>query len=145
MLTGAVLTSAVAALHLVIAARGPTWYRFFGAGERLSRLAARGSAIPAVLTACIAGVLVIAALYACSAVGLLRPLPMLRPALVAIAAVFLLRGLLGIPWVLVSSGSYAAELRARMPFMVITSVLSCVLGICYAAGVAFMGTTAGAP
>jgi hypothetical protein len=33
---------AASILHLACIAGGPEWYRFFGAGERMARMAARG-------------------------------------------------------------------------------------------------------
>jgi hypothetical protein len=142
---GAWLTGAAALLHLAIIVGGPAWYRFFGAGERMARLAAGGAAYPAVLTAGIAGVLGVWALYGLSGAGVIRRLPLLRPALVAIAGVFGARGLLGIPAVLLADGPYAAELRARMPFMVGTSLVCLALGVCYAAGAAQVGPPPGPP
>ena len=57
LLSGALLTSAVTALHVAIIVGGPGWYRFFGAGERMAQLAERGSVVPVVVTAGIAGCL----------------------------------------------------------------------------------------
>ena len=133
---GAWLTGAAALLHLAIILGGPAWYRFFGAGERMARLAARGAAGPAVLTAGIAGVLAAWALYGLSGAGVIRRLPLLRPALVLIAGVYGARGLLGVPAVLLADGPYAEELRGRMPFVVGTSLACLALGLCYAAGAA---------
>ena len=145
LLPGALLTSAVTALHVAIIVGGPGWYRFFGAGERMAQLAERGSGVPVVVTAGIAGCLAIAALYAFSGAGLMPQLPLLRPALVLIAVVYLMRGVCGIPVVLLARGPYAAELRARMPFMITTSLVSCAIGVCYAAGVASLRIAAPSP
>ena len=134
LLFGGLLTGAASLLHLAIIAGGPDWYRFFGAGERMARLAARGSTYPAAVTAGIAAVLGVWALYALSGAGVIRRLPLLRPALVLIAAAYLARGLLGVPAVLLVEHPYASELRARMTFMVVSSVVCVGLGLCYAAG-----------
>ena len=71
---------------------------------------------------------------------MIRRLPLLRPALVLIARVYAARGLLGVPAVLLADGPYAAELRGRMPLMIVSSLACLVLALCYAAGGA-----AGAP
>lgn len=131
---GAWLTAAASLLHLAIILGGPAWYRFFGAGGRMARLAAHGARGPAVLTAGIAGLLAICALYGFSGAGVVRPLPLLRPGLVLIASGFIARGLFGIPAVLLSGGLYAEELRGRMTFMVVTSLICLALGLCYAVG-----------
>lgn len=136
LLAGALLTGAASLLHVGIILGGPEWYRFFGAGEEMARLAARGSLYPAILTAGIAAVLGVWAAYALSGAGVIRRLPLLLPALVLIAAVFLGRGAFGIPLVLVTDDPYTAQLRARMTFMAVTSAVSTAIGVCYAVGAA---------
>jgi hypothetical protein len=144
LLVGGLVTGAAALLHLAIIGGGPSWYRFFGAGERMARLAARGAPAPAVLTAGIALVLAVWALYALSGAGVIRfRLPMLRPVLALIATVYLLRGVLGVPVVLVATGPYAQELRGRMAFTVLSSLVCVGLGVCYAAGAVGLGRSRG--
>lgn len=138
LLAGGVLTGAASLLHLGIIAGGPDWYRFFGAGERMARMAERGSPYPAVVTAGIATVLAVWMLYALSGAGVIRRLPLLRTALVLIAAVYLGRGVLGIPLVLLGEDPYARQLKARMTFMIVTSAICIALGLCYAAGAAWL-------
>jgi hypothetical protein len=133
---GGALTGAASLLHVGIILGGPDWYRFFGAGERMAWLAARGSPYPAVITAGIAIVLGIWALYAFSGAEVIRRLPFLRAVLVAIAAIYLARGILGIPLVLMVDDPYANQLRAKMTFMVVSSAVCIVLGLCYAFGAA---------
>jgi len=142
---GGAVTGVAALLHGAIIAGGPGWYRFFGAGERMARLAARGSIYPAVLTAGIAAVLGTWALYAFSGAGVIRRLPSLRPALTLIATVYLARGILGIPAVMLLDDPYAKQLKARMTFMVVSSAICIVLGLCYAVGAAGAWKTAAAP
>lgn len=134
LLTGGLVTGAASLLHLAIIIGGPDWYRFFGAGERMARMAARGSPFPAVVTAGIAAVLAMWALYALSGAGVIRRLPLLRLALGLIAAVYLARGVFGIPLVLLADDPYAHQLRARMTFMMVSSLVCLGLGLCYAVG-----------
>lgn len=133
---GALITGAASLLHLAIIYGGPGWYRFFGAGERMARLSARGSAYPALITAAIALILGLWALYGLSGAGVIRRLPLLRPALALIACVYLARGVLGVPLVLLAGGPYADELKGRMTFMVVSSLVCILLGLCYASGAA---------
>jgi hypothetical protein len=86
-----------ALLHVGVIFGGPDWYRFFGAGEQMARMDAKGHWYPALLTAGIATVLAIWAAYALSAAGHLVRLPLLRTGLIVIAAIYLARGLLIIP------------------------------------------------
>lgn len=136
LLAGGALTGAASLTHLAIILGGPDWYRFFGAGERMAQLAARGSIYPTVMTAGIAAILGVWALYAFSGAGVIRQLPLLRLALPLIAAVYLARGILGVPVVLFVEHPYANELRARMMFMIVSSAVCLFLGLCYAAGAA---------
>ena len=133
---GALLTGAASLLHILIIFGGPDWYRFFGAGERMARLSARGSAYPTLITVGIASVLGLWALYGLSGAGLIRRLPLLRLALVLIAGVYFARGTLGIPLVLFADNPYADELKGRMTFMAVSSVVCIFLGLCYAFGAA---------
>jgi hypothetical protein len=145
LVAGGVLTGAAALLHVGIILGGPDWYRFFGAGERMARLAARGSIYPTVVTACIAAILGVWALYALSGAGVIRRLPLLRLALTLIAAVYLARGILGLPAVMLADDPYANELKAKMTFMVVSSAICIVLGLCYAVGAALVRKTPSAP
>jgi hypothetical protein len=115
---------------------GPDWYLFFGAGTQMARFAARGAVYPTVITVGIAVILAIWTLYALSGAGVIRRLPFLRLALVLIAAIYLTRGILGIPAVLLIDDPYMHELRGRMIFMLVSSTICICLGLCYAVGAA---------
>lgn len=91
LIAGGALSFGAAALHLAIVAGGPDWYRFFGAGEGMARMAERGDARPAVMAVGIALILCLWGLYALSGAGLVRRLPLLRTALLLISAIYLLR------------------------------------------------------
>jgi putative oxidoreductase len=136
LLYGGALTGVAALLHVGIILGGPGWYRFFGAGERMAQLAARGSSYPTLVTAGIAAVLGLWALYALSGAGMLRPLPLRRLVLALIAAVYLIRGVAGIPVVLFVDNPYTNELKGRITFMVVSSAICICLGLCYAVGAA---------
>ncbi|HEX8570711.1 MAG TPA: hypothetical protein VF699_12435 [Caulobacteraceae bacterium] len=127
LLAGGVLTAAAALLHLAIIVGGPDWYRFFGAGEGMARAAERGSPAPALITLGIAAVLAVWAAYAFAGAGLIRRLPLMRTALVIISAIYLLRGLLLFPTLL---------LRPELVhgFEVWSSVLVLVYGVAYGVG-----------
>ena len=120
------LSLAAALLHVAIVAGGPDWYRFFGAGEEMADMAARGSWTPAVITLGIAIILAIWAAYAFAGAGLVRRLPLMRPALVAISAVYLLRSLFLVP-VLLAPGPPSE-------FGVWSSLIVLIYGVTYAIG-----------
>ncbi|MBK6296498.1 MAG: hypothetical protein IPF55_21535 [Rhodoferax sp.] len=94
-------SSALAAsLHLAIIVKGGPWYRFFGAGEEMARMAEAGRWLPTLVTAGIAAVLFVWSAYALAAAGwMVNParLPWLKLGLSTITAVYLLRGLAVVP------------------------------------------------
>jgi hypothetical protein len=97
LVAGGLLSALAALLHVAVIFGGPDWYRSFGAGEAMAQMAERGSPVPALVTAAIAAVLAVWSAYAFAGAGLIRRLPLMRTALVAISAVYLLRGLLIVP------------------------------------------------
>src|SRR5688500_4078236 len=136
LLAGGVVTGFASLTHVAIIIGGPDWYRFFGAGERMARQAELGSSYPAIITAGIATVLALWTLYALSGAGVIRRLPLLRIVLALIASIYLLRGVLGIPLVLLVVDPSSRALRAKLFFMVVSSLICVGLGICYAIGAA---------
>jgi len=108
-------------------AGGPDWYRFFGAGEGMARMAERGMAYPVVVTLLIALILAIWAAYAFAGAGLIRRLPMMRTALVLISCVYLLRGLMLAPLL-------ALKPELVDSFAIWSSLIVLVYGIAYAVG-----------
>jgi hypothetical protein len=97
LVAGGILSALAAILHLAVIAGGPDWYRFVGAGEEMARMAERGMLRPALITIAIAAILAIWSAYAFAGAGLLPRLPLIRTALVAITAVYLIRGLALVP------------------------------------------------
>ena len=89
------LSAIAALLHLGCIYFGASWYRFFGAGEHMAKLAEQGSLQPTLVTLGITLVLCTWSLYAFSAAGLIIKLPLIRTALIAMTSVYLLRGLAG--------------------------------------------------
>ena len=125
----AVVSFAVAVFQAVITFV-PSWCLYFGAPEQL---------VSHPLLLLIAGLVaaIVFALFGCYALSGardIRPLPLLRPGLVVIGALYLLRGLMLIPQVLVMSGMLkAAETVA--PHMAVTSLVSLCIGVLYFAGI----------
>lgn len=127
LVAGGVLSAVASLLHVGCILGGPDWYRFFGAGEQMARMAERDWWRPAPVTLLIAGVLAVWAAYAFSGAGLLPRLPLLRTALIAITTVYLLRGLVIVPM---------AALRPDLlsPFALWSSAIVLAYGIVYAIG-----------
>jgi hypothetical protein len=104
LLSGAVLSALAALLHIGCIVFGPPWYRFFGAGERMAHLATAGSRFPTYVTAGIAAILFLWAVYALAGAGMLPRLPLMRVSLTTIAGVYLLRGVAGFVLAAVAPG-----------------------------------------
>lgn len=127
LLVGGWLSVAAALLHIACIFGGPDWYRFFGAGEAMARAAAHGAWRPVLITLGIATALLIWAAYAFSGAGWLPRLPLLRTGLVVIAAAYLLRGLLFVPFNLIRP-THSAE------FALWSSAIVLVFGAVHAVG-----------
>jgi hypothetical protein len=134
LVAGGVLSLLAALAHLAVIAGGPDWYRFFGAGEPMARAAERGSMAPALITMGIAAVLGVWAAYAFSGAGLLPRLPLLRLGLVAISAVYLLRGLMLVPGLAALARGEPRLGAYGTGFVVWSSAIVLGLGAVYAAG-----------
>lgn len=127
LIAAGMLSAAAALLHLAIIAGGPDWYRFFGAGEGMARMAEQGQVRPALITLGIAAVLSVWAAYAFAGAGLIRRLPLMRAALVAITCVYLLRGLVLVPLFVLRPAMVNA-------FALWSSLIVLAYGIAYAVG-----------
>ena len=127
LFSAAILTFLVALLHLVIIFSGPDWYRFFGAGERMAKMAEQGHWYPTAITFFIACVLFVWGLYALAGAGLIERLPLVNLALAIITGVFLLRGA-----ALLDQFRFIPDLSDS--FWIWSSAISLILGIVYLVG-----------
>ncbi len=127
LIVGGLLSLIAALLHIAIIIGGGDMYRTFGAGEALAAMDEAGSLYPALLTSGIAFILFMWALYAFSGAGLIRRLPLLKPALVVISVIYLIRGFALIPIWLVHP-----ELLNN--FVILSSMVCLGYGFCYALG-----------
>lgn len=88
------MCSASAALaHLGCIIFGGDWYRYFGAGEQMARMAEAGHWYPTLVTSIIVLLLTLWSLYALSGANVILRLPLLRVGLVVISLIYLLRGI----------------------------------------------------
>lgn len=91
LLVAAIFCVAAALAHLGCIVFGADWYRFFGAGEQMARMAEQGLWYPTMVTLLIVLVLMVWALYGLSGAGVIKRLPLTKLALVLITSVFLIR------------------------------------------------------
>ncbi|XZG71263.1 hypothetical protein ACTSKR_05190 [Chitinibacteraceae bacterium HSL-7] len=93
LLTAAICCFAAALAHLGCIVFGGDWYRFFGAGEQMARMAEQGLWHPTIVTSIIVSALLVWAFYALSAAGTIRRLPFTKLALILITSIFIFRGI----------------------------------------------------
>lgn len=129
LVTGALLSAIAALLHLLIIVGGPAWYRFFGAGERFAIAAAQGRYFPAVVTSGIAAVLGVWSAYALAGAGVIPALPFLKPVLLGITTIYLIRGIAFPPAVLKAGGRIT-------PFVIWSSAVCLGFGVIHLVGLA---------
>lgn len=127
LVAGALLSASAAILHLLMIVGGPDWYRFFGAGERFASAAAQGRYYPALVTVGIAAVLGVWSVYALAGAGAIHGLPLLRPVLLGITAIYLVRGIAYAPAVLAAGGRMT-------PFVLWSSAICFGLGLIHLVG-----------
>ncbi len=92
LVIGASLSAMASLLHIGCIKFGAPWYRFFGAGEEMAKMAEQGSLKPAVMTGFITLVLAVWALYGLSGAGVIEKLPLLKLSLCVITAIYIVRG-----------------------------------------------------
>lgn len=118
-----------ALLHLVVPIGGPSWIAFVGAPLSVVQSAREGTWLAPVGALGIAALLTVWALYAFSGAGLIRPLPMLKTVLGAVALIFLVRGAIILPFF--GRVNWASS---HDVFVVFSSAFIFVLGAAYALG-----------
>jgi hypothetical protein len=134
LVAAAVCSVLVALLHVYVIAQGPWAYRFFGAGEELAGLAEQGSWIPTLLTSGITLVFFVFAAYYFAGAGMLPKPPLFRMGIIAIAAIYTLRGGLLIPGFI-----FGMKLSN---FDVWSSLVSLAIGLLHCAAVwSYLGTS----
>jgi hypothetical protein len=126
MLAG-IFTIIVGILFLFVIVGGPDWYRFVGLGELTASQVEQGMFEPQALTFVLAITLIIWGCYAFSGAGLLKRLPLLKPSLVWITIIFLLRGIAFVP-------AYLFSPESVDNMIIVSSFLCLSFGITYAIG-----------
>ncbi|MEP1444957.1 MAG: hypothetical protein ABJK37_02415 [Paraglaciecola sp.] len=121
------LSGMAAIIHIGCIVFGAPWYRFFGAGEHMARMAEQGLLQPTIITLFITAVLLCWSLYALSTAGILMSLPFKRLVLIAITSIYFMRGLVGFYFVTHPLG--------RSPeFWIWSSVICLIIGMVHLIG-----------
>lgn len=128
LLIVASICSALAALvHLGCIIFGGDWYRFFGAGEQMAKMAEDGQLYPTVVTLVIVSILSIWSLYALSGAQIIIRLPFLRLGLVVISAIYFIRSVAFVTIMPMFPDN-------SLTFWLVSSGITLTIGILYAVG-----------
>lgn len=120
-------SASAAMAHLGCIIFGANWYRFFGAGEQMAKLAEQGHWYPTVVTFVIVILLSIWSLYGLSGAKVIRQLPLLRLALIIISAIYLIHGI-AFFWLM------PIFLGNSLTFWLVSSGICLTIGLLYAVG-----------
>lgn len=131
--TGGMLSLGVALLHAAIPFFGAPAYRFFGAGEEMAVWAEQGSPLPGIITFGLAVAFAVFGLYAFSAAGAIRRLPLLTPGVLAVGGIYALRGGLGVP-----AAFLVPEKSTPIAANVAFSLVALAIGLFYLVGYAMV-------
>jgi hypothetical protein len=127
---GGVLNLGVAALHVGIVFFGAPAYRFFGAGEDMASWAEQASPLPAIITLGLALLFAVFGLYAFSAAGALRRLPLIVPVVLGVGVIYGLRGGLGVLAAFFVPDNSTAPVAITVAF----SLVALAIGVLYLLG-----------
>jgi len=104
LISAGIISSASAIWHLLCILGGPSWFIFARAPQQIVDSAQQGTLLAPFGALVIAGLMFACTIFALSAVGLIRKIPLVKPALTTIAAICTLRGLIAIPTFINSTG-----------------------------------------
>ncbi len=92
LLWGGIGSILIAVLHVILLAK-PSLYNYFGADE-LADMHAEGNKFTGLVTAGLVGIFALWGMYGLAGAEKIDPLPWMRPVLIAIGVIYLLRALL---------------------------------------------------
>ena len=132
----AIILVLLALAHVGAIFGGAAWYAFLGAPDSLVQMARAGKRDPDVSAALIALVCLLWAAYALSGAGLVKRLPLLRTALVMIAAGMFVRaaGFIAVLAVSPHALDFLCNCNGINTMVVVTSAICLVIAACIAFG-----------
>jgi hypothetical protein len=126
LISAGVIASVSAFWHLLCIFGGPSWFVFARAPQQIIDSAQQGTLLAPIGTIVVAGLMFACSIFAFSAVGLIRRVPHTKLALIVIAILCILRGLIAIP-----TFTHAAGIDL---WQIIASTLWFYVGICFFVG-----------
>ena len=94
LIAGGMISTLISIMHVLLVLK-PALFVYISAGQEsmLAQLAVQGSSPTTIATVALALIFAVWAIYAFSGAGLIRPLPLLRAALILISVIYLFRAL----------------------------------------------------
>lgn len=126
-------------LHCAVLAAGPKWIAFVGAPDVIVVSAMNGTWVAPAATLTIAAFLAGLALYSLAAAAIVRPLPGVKPVLWTAALVFVMRGLLIVPALVLGRFNWRAPVDL---FITVSSAGIATIGLALVAGLILADETA---
>lgn len=126
LISAGIITSASVIWHLLCIFGGPSWFAFARAPQQIIESAVQGTLLAPICTIIVASLMFACTVFAFSAAGLICKAPLVKPALICIAILCTLRGLIAIPTLVTSSGLDIWQISASTVWFYV--------GICFTAG-----------
>ena len=126
LISAGIIASVSAIWHLLCILGGPSWFAFARAPQQIIDSAQQGTLLAPIGIVVVAGLMFACTVFAFSAVGLIHKVPLLKSALITIATLCTLRGLIAIP-----TFTYSTSLDL---WQIIASTVWFYVGICYFVG-----------
>ena len=126
LISAGVIASASAIWHLLCILGGPSWFAFARAPQQVIDSSQQGTLLAPIGTVIVASLMFACTVFAFSAVGLIRKVPLLKSALITIAVLCTLRGLIAIPTFVTPTGLDI--------WQIVASIVWLYVGICFVAG-----------
>lgn len=126
LISGGLIASLSAVWHLLCILGGPSWFVFARAPQQIIDSAQQDTLLAPISTVVVASLMFACTVFSFSAVGFVRKVPLLKPALITIATLCTLRGLIVIPSFVTSTGFDI--------WQIVASTVWFYVGICFIAG-----------
>lgn len=127
LISAGVIASTSGIWHLLCIFGGPSWFVFARAPQQIIESAQQGTMFAPFGTVIVASLMFACTMFAFSAVGLIRKVPLLKSALITIATLCILRGLIAIPTFVTPTGLDI--------WQIVASTVWFYVGICFVTGI----------
>lgn len=112
LISAGIIAVAAAIWHLLCILGGPSWFEFARAPQPIIDSAKQGTLLAPIGTIIVASLMFACSIFAFSAAGMIRKVPLLKAALITIAVLCTVRGLIALPILVTPSGLDVWELVA---------------------------------